>query len=79
MPISVVNAGSVGDSVVQGVRNLIINNAFQIWQRGTSASFTIYTLSPSLFSNCTSTVIVDASILATFRPMMVVSVEAGQV
>ena len=37
MPISVVNAGSVGDSVVQGVRNLIINNAFQIWQRGTSA------------------------------------------
>ena len=36
MPISVVNAGSVGDSVVQGFRNLIINGAMQVAQRGTS-------------------------------------------
>lgn len=37
MPISVINAESVGDSVVQGARNLVINGAMQVAQRGTSA------------------------------------------
>ena len=36
MPISVINAESVGDSVVQGTRNLIINGAMTVAQRGTS-------------------------------------------
>lgn len=40
MPISKIQQNSIADSAVHGQRNLVINGAMQVWQRGTSSSST---------------------------------------